>query len=152
MLSQSSETSDALFDELDPIIRGLGYDIVEVNSARLSGTFSVVLVINRDGGIDVKACADVYKAIYPRLELKEEGADIRLEVSSPGIYRNIKSPREFAIFHGYSVKVLLEDEDDWIKGKIEKADESSVYFLPEQGGEIQKIDFSDIKKAKLDYP
>ena len=152
MLSRSSDESDPLFDELDPVIRGLGYETVELRSARRKATLHVVLIIHKDGGVDVEGCADVYRAIYPRLEVITPGADIQLEVSSPGIYRNLKSPREFAIFRGSSAKLLVEGRDDWIKGTIEGTSETKVNFRMVDDGEEKSFDYSEIRKAKLDYP
>jgi len=150
MQTQSDGTSDALFNDLDPVIRGLGFCTVEVCSARRKGTLHVVLVIHKDDGVDVDDCADVYRAIYPRLEVLHHGVDIQLEVSSPGIYRQFKSPREFEIFAGLGVKVLLEGESEWKKGVINDSADSSVTM--DFGGVIEQINFADVRKAKLDYP
>ena len=150
METQSEEKRDDLFDDLNPVIRGLGYGIVELRHARRQGTLHVVLVIHSDGGVNVDACAGVYRAIYPRLEILYADADIQLEVSSPGIYRNFKSPREFAIFAGCSAKVLLEDETEWRKGTIGESDDSTVR-MDFDGTEVD-LSFADIRKARLDYP
>ena len=150
MIAQSDELNDVLFDDLDPVIRGLGYCTVELRSAQRRGTLHVVLVIHRDGGVDVEACAGVHRAIYPRLEVLYDGVDIQLEVSSPGIYRNFKSPREFAIFAGSSAKVLLDGETEWRKGVIVESGDSTVTMDFDDTAEV--LDLAVIRKAKLDYP
>ena len=150
MVTQSNETNDLLFEDLDPVIQGLGFSTVELRSARRHGTLHVVIVVHRDGGVDVEACAGIYRAIYPRLEVQHNGVDIQLEVSSPGIYRNFKSPREFVIFRDFSVKILLEGENDWQKGTIREARDASVDI--EFEGTEKEIEYSVIRKAKLDYP
>lgn len=149
MLPQSDERSSGLFHDLEPVVRGLGYSIVELSAARRQGVFHVVLVIYRDDGVDVQACADIHRAIYPRLEVLHPDADIQLEVSSPGIYRNFKSPREFAIFAGCSAKVLLEGENEWRTGVIDTSSDSSVRLKVD--GSVLEVDFAEIRKAKLDY-
>ena len=150
MLPQSDERSSDLFDDLDPVVRGLGYSIVELSAARRQGVFHVVLVIYRDDGVNVQACADIHRAIYPRLEVLHPDADIQLEVSSPGIYRNFKSPREFAIFAGCRVKLLLEGEGEWRKGIIGTSSGASVSL--DSDGSVVEVEFAVIRKAKLDYP
>ena len=67
-----------------------------------------------------------------------------------GIYRKFKSPREFAIFKGYGVKILLDGESEWQKGTIGDVAKNAVCIMSERGNE--NIDFSRIRKAKLDDP
>ncbi len=150
MLPQSDEASSSLFEDLDPLVRGLGYSTVELSSGRRQGAFHIVLVVHGDDGVDIQACAAIHRAIYARLEVLYGDADIQLEVSSPGIYRNFKSPREFAIFAGCGAKVLLEGQNEWRKGTIGTSSDSSVSV--DFDGTDEEVEFADIRKAKLDYP
>ena len=150
MQTQSDERIDPLYGEIAPVIGGLGYTVVEISSQQRHTTFHAVIIIHKDGGTNLHDCAQVHKAIYPRLEILKSGADIRLEVSSPGIYRKIKSLREFTIFKGNGVKFLLEGESEWIKGVIGECSDSAVEFITDQRTDL--INYTDIRKAKLDYP
>ena len=150
MQSKRGEAEDRILEDIQPLLRGIGCVPVEVTTGRTTGAVHVVLIIHRDGGVSVDDCADVYKAVYPRLEMLYPEFEIRLEVSSPGISRVIKSPSEFGVFEGLGVKLLLEGEGDWRRGVICESTADSVDI--EIGGTVERYSFSTIRKAKLDNP
>ncbi len=150
MQSRSRETEDPILEDLQPVLHGLGCIPVEVSSGRSTGTVHVVLIIHREGGVNINTCADVYKAAYPRLEMLYPGSKIQLEVSSPGISRVLKSFSEFEIFEGLGVKLLLEGEDEWRRGIIGSSTSDSVDIV--FGNSKETYRFSRIRKARLDNP
>ena len=150
MRNRRGDTEDNIIEDLQPVLHGIGCAIVEVASGRTTGTVHIVLIIHREGGVNIDTCADVYKAVYPRLEMLYPGLEIQLEVSSPGINRVLKNPTEFEVFAGLGVKLLLEEESDWKSGVICKSTSSSVDI--DFNGETETYDFSMIRKAKLDNP
>ena len=98
----------------------------------------------------------IYNVVYPRYSVLWT-RDLELEVSSPGINRNIKDIGEFKIFLGKTVRVYVQSKSSYVVGKIEKADDDYLYLssyliedTKEEGEEIS-IEYSDISKAKLDY-
>jgi len=148
MQSNSGELDRVIRDDVQAVLRGLGCDAVEVKSAIRRGTLHVVLIIHRKSGVDTDVCADVYRTIYPRLEMLYPGKDVHLEVSSPGIGRTLKSVEEFGIFKGLGVKLLLDEETDWKKGTIVDSTEESVDIRFDST--IETIQYAVIRKAKLD--
>ncbi len=78
----------------------------------------------------------------------EDSRDVHLEVSSPGISRNIKTTDEFKIFLGRKVKILNKNDSEWIHGMIDFVDNNSVN-LNIDNGKVE-ISFEDINKAKLE--
>ncbi len=138
-----------LYSELEPVIRGMGYSLVELSRQATKGRLQIRVVIYHYNGIGLSDCELVHKTILPRIELIEESEDIYLEVTSPGVTRKIKNGTEFTVFIDRPAKILLHDADDWIKGKILGADDKMVQ-LHTENGEIA-ISLSDIKKAKLAF-
>jgi len=96
----------------------------------------------------VNECAAISKNLYPRLELFEELENLRFQVSSPGLDRVLKSEREYAIFAGRGVRVMLHGQKEWIRGKIEGVQEGVLSL--DEDGKMKKIKIADIRKAKLD--
>jgi ribosome maturation factor RimP len=139
---------DPYSDEVIPLLEGLGFQLVELSSARRKGTLNVHVTIYRPEGVSLDDCAEVYTALMPRLEVVSDTRDVHLEVSSPGVSRGIKSGREFSLFEGKGVKVLTVDSDDWVGGVIATSDEESV-TLRTKAGERTFV-YGTIKKAKLD--
>ena len=138
---------DELLPELEPVITGMGISIVELKSRRVKSRLQVHLIIYKPDGISVEDCSKVYKTIFPRIELITENRNINLEVSSPGITRNFKHVREFTVFRGKEVKIMVKDKNDWERGVI--VDSSEEWVRIRRKNEEKQIAFDDIRKAKL---
>jgi len=142
-----------LFFSLEPLIRGLGMSLIELNVFRMkarggrSGGAQVRAVVYREGVTGVEDCTKVHRAILPRLELAFPGQDIYLEVSSPGIDRLIKDGSEFVHYMGKRINCYRTDISDWTAGILLAADEKKI-VLEGNGGEIS-LPYEIIAKARL---
>ena len=116
----------------------------------LAALLDILAHQRREEGVGLDDCSEVYRTLYPRIELLYDSKHVHLEVSSPGVYRKVKHAREFGLFIGSSVRLLLDDTGDWLKGTIQGASDSAVDIATSQGN--QRIEYADIRKAQLDYP
>ena len=144
----ATELNDQLHSEVEPIISGMGFSLVELRHNRSKNQNHIILVVYRPEGVGVNECAAISKNLYPRLELIEGLENLQLQVSSPGLDRVLRSEEEYSIFQGRNVKIMLKGETEWIRGTIESVDGEEVSL--QTGGERQKFLMSDIRKAKLD--
>ena len=138
-----------IYSIIAPVVEAMGFTIVELTSATVSEDLHIHLIIYSPDGIGIEDCSKVHKTIQKRIETLNEDRYFYLEVSSPGITRNFKSANEFAVFNGKSVKILLENESDWIRGIIGNSSRTEVEI--QTFGELKTIPYSEIKKAKLDF-
>jgi len=136
-------------DELEPIISGMGFSLVELSRQPMKGSLQVRAVIYHYRGVGLKDCEMVHRTIMPRLELIEQSQDIYLEVTSPGITRTLKYADEFSVFLDRKVNIMKEEESEWIHGSISGTDQNSLELNTEDGMKI--IPIEEIKKAKLAY-
>lgn len=149
--------SSMLFLDLASLIEPMGYKLVEASRSEHKGTVSLRMLCYKGGdGITTEDLEAIYNVVYPRYSILWT-RDLELEVSSPGINRNIKDIGEFKIFLGKTVRVYVQSKSSYVVGKIEKADDDYLYLssyliedTKEEGEEI-RIEYSDISKAKLDY-
>ena len=149
--------SSMLFLDLASLIEPMGYKLVEASRSEHKGTVSLRMLCYKGGdGITTEDLEAIYNVVYPRYSVLWT-RDLELEVSSPGINRNIKDIGEFKIFLGKTVRVYAQSKSSYVVGKIEKADDDYLYLSSyliedtrEEGEEI-RIEYSDISKAKLDY-
>ena len=149
--------SSMLFLDLASLIEPMGYKLVEASRSEHKGTVSLRMLCYKGGdGINTEDLEAIYNVVYPRYSVLWT-RDLELEVSSPGINRNIKDIGEFKIFLGKTVRVYAQSKSSYVVGKIEKADDDYLYLssyliedTKEEGEEI-RIEYSDISKAKLDY-
>lgn len=64
--------------------------------------------IDRENGVGVEDCARVNLALRKITDLDNlMGGDYQLEVSSPGVFRELKRPEHFRRFVGSRVRVLV---------------------------------------------
>ena len=144
-----ADTTGALREQLEDVVQGAGFSIVELHWSVVKGRTHVNLVVYRPEGVGVDDCAEVHRIVRPRIELLLDDRDVALQVASPGIDRIIKENSEFAVFEGRGVKVLPHTSDTWIAGIIREAGDQEVMIETADGPE--RIEYAEIQKAKLDY-
>lgn len=136
-------------DAVEPLLAGMGIFLVELAVGRLKGSTRVSVVIHRKEGVGIDDCADVSRLLLPRLQTMEALLDVRLEVSSPGIERTIRSQAEYEIFLGRGVRILSGSDTEWIGGIIDHVEGGALWL--KKGKEKRGFALEEIRKARLDY-
>jgi ribosome maturation factor RimP len=143
--------SDPLFDSLKEVVNGLDMSLVDLVVSRHKTSVQIHATIDKKGTVSVDDCSRVHRAIIPRLDLVFPN-DYSLEVSSPGIDRNIKNGAELVHYLGRGIRCYRSDVSDWTSGVLLAADEEGVVIAKNDDGvEPQRISYDIIAKAKLDY-
>jgi ribosome maturation factor RimP len=98
--------------ELEAMIRSVvepdGIELVEVSFGREAGARVLRVTIDREGGLDLDTIGATSERISRRLDLEGfEPGPYSLEVSSPGLERPLKAPRDFIRRVGQRVKVRI---------------------------------------------
>jgi ribosome maturation factor RimP len=124
--------------------------LIEAVEVRHRKSVEVRVVVDRKDGrsVSISDCNAVHRAVTPRLELAYTGLDVYIEVSSPGLERQIKDGIEFEHYIGRQVRVYRRDKSDWERGVLVSSDETGV-TLNGKGG-LLTIEYETIAKAKLD--
>ncbi|UER67942.1 ribosome maturation factor RimP [Borrelia sp. BU AG58] len=139
-----SFAEDEVYSLVKSLTDRLGIEILEINTFRKrdQGRVRVVLCGQGDFGVD-KLC-DLHKMILLSLGSALK-CKFSLELSTPGVNRKIKSKREFKIFEGKEIKLMLDNEFE--EGLILKAEEDSFIF--KTGSKEMKVFYGDVRKARL---
>jgi len=135
--------------EIQPILAGLGFSLVDCTIARLKGATRVAVTVHRPTGVGVDECEQISRVIFPRLQTLEGFEDVSLEVSSPGISRTLKRPEEYTIFQGRGVRILAGDQSEWIGGVIDGTRAETLVLRTKEG--LREFAFSSIRKGRLDH-
>jgi len=139
------------YSECAPLVEGLGYHLIELKIVpvkTVTKIFAVIAPKVPDRNISVNDCSRVHHALLPRLEALLGTDNTSMELTSPGIDRNIKNAAEFSLFIGRSLRVWSKKENDWIGGKIVSADETALAMEAEKGETIT-VPYGEIAKAKF---
>ena len=132
-----------------------GANSVELVHVEIAGTKRDVVVriyIDKEGGVTIEDCSLFSKAIEDILELEDFiPSKYVLEVSSPGIERELYSLADFVKFRGALAKVKTNIEIDGQKtfvGPIVEANEDKIEIDDRTRGKVS-FTFADVAKANL---
>lgn len=123
----------------------------------IGGDNSIRVILDGDHGVNLQDCMDISRAIEHNLDREEE--DFALEVTSAGATSPLIHPRQYPKNIGRVLKVGTPSGE--FEGTLVQSDGDSITLewktrepKPEGKGKVtvqksQKIDFSDIKEAKV---
>lgn len=123
----------------------------DVELAGQPGSSIVRVYVDADDGIDLDTVSEVSEEISRGLDLRDPIAGrYTLEVSSPGLERNLRQPEHFVLSVGKKVMVKTKEklvtQGHRIDGVIEQADDAAVQVATE-AGEIE-VPYDQIKTAR----
>ena len=100
--------------KINPIITELGYEVVEVEYAKMSNGMNLTFFIDSPNGITIDDCEKVNDAITDVLDEINPTNDesYTLNVSSPGLDRPIKNYNDFLRNKGKLVEISLYTQVD----------------------------------------
>ncbi len=140
-----------LADIIQPVIEGMGFELVRVRLMGSKYSTVQIMVERPDGGIEVDECAEISNEISALLDIEDPiGENYTLEVSSPGIDRPLTRLKDFATWEGYEAKIEtieLIDGRRRFKGKLAGVTDDEVLVNIEEG--TIGLKFSWLSDAKL---
>ncbi len=142
-----------LFGLLEPVAAGLGYELLEIEFGSAGRSSLVRVYIDRtDGaGISLDDCERVSRAIEAALDAEDLiGHEYRLEVSSPGFDRPLRTAAHFARFAGSEASIELATPIEGrrrFKGRLGRVEDGNVMI--EVDRKEWTLPLSGISKARL---
>ena len=138
---------------IEPTVTELGYRIWDVTYAKIGADYHLEITIDKEDGINIEDCERVHRAIDPILDEADpiEGF-YYLEVSSPGIERELRTEEHIALSIGAKVEAKLFAAKDGRKSivAILKSFEDGVVTLLEGEAEIT-LTMKEISKLTTVY-
>lgn len=118
---------------LKPIIDEFGFELVDVEYVKEGADYYLRAYIDKEGGIGVDDCADVSRKLSDKLDEADFIPDAYiLEVSSPGLGRQLKKDKDFVREKGKQVDVKLFkalDSQKEFTGILDSFDSESVTVI-----------------------
>jgi ribosome maturation factor RimP len=142
---------------LEPIVVREGFELVEVEWGREGPAWVLRIFVDRPGGVNIDHCQELSRVVEPVLDVEDfiEPA-YSLEVSSPGLDRPLRKPKDFERFAGQRAHVKTYGPIDtpagprknWT-GTLRGFEEGAV--LIDVDGALNRIPHDKIAKANLEY-
>ena len=153
-----------LYELTSEIVSGQGYELYDVEYISGSSTLRVFIMNSDTKTAIIEDCIKVDRAFSPYCETEDWiPGDFVLEVSSPGVYRSLKTLKHFEDSVGdYVLLTLNKALDEDIKAKLPRKFKNEkkirVFLNSIKNNELNidfegvefNLSFNDLKKASLD--
>jgi ribosome maturation factor RimP len=131
-----------------------GVEFVHLEFAGSKKSYTVRIYIDKEGGVSVEDCAEVSRSVEEALDADDLiDSPYVLEVSSPGLERELYSAADFEKFTGRLVKIKFAEpvnERKSIKGYIASVKDGVIEIEEKaKGAEIFRFDHGNVAKANL---
>jgi len=143
--------SEKLIALVEPLLGNLGYELVdlEFGGGHRSGTLRVY--IDRAEGVGIEDCERVSREISALLDVHDPiPTTYRLEVSTPGLDRVLRTPAHYARFAGARVEVELVAPRDGRRrytGQLVQAGTTGIELAVD--GMQVPLNYAEIFRARL---
>ena len=148
---------EAVYDAVTPVADAQELVIWDVEYLKEGGRYVLRITIDREDGVDIDHCEAFHRAIDPVLDEADPISDpYVLEVSSPGIERELKNDFHLSACEGWSVEVRLYapiDGQKVFRGVLLPATETEIViglgdYDPERGGETRAFPRKSVSKVQ----
>lgn len=153
--SKGKNTVTAVEELARPIAEELGLRIWDVRYLKEGSQWFLRVFIDKDGGVDINDCERMSRALdEPLDELDPISGEYILEVSSPGVERELVRPEHFLRFIGADIMVKMirpiEGIGKEFKGVLDAYDDGAVTITDHSGENSVTINRKDAAYIKLD--
>jgi ribosome maturation factor RimP len=145
---QEDERQLQIEEVVQPVLLDHGLTLVDLEFRPRRPRGVLRLFVDKPGGVGIDDCQRVSREVGDVLDasaLIEEAYD--LEVSSPGLDRQLRKDREFRWAVGKRVQCWLAGGEE-VRGRLVGID--GGFLILEQDGTETKLDRASITKARLD--
>jgi|TARA_Y100000389_G_scaffold135938_1_gene133463 ribosome maturation factor RimP len=148
---QMNDIEESLFQALNEIVEKKDMRVVNISISGLAKSPSIQIIIDSIQGVSLDDCSFVSKLTDDIIKVNGYYSDdYNLEVSSPGINRQLFSLDDFRLYKNSMVKIKLKkpiNNRKNILGIIKVIKNENIILDVDQ--EEIKIDFKNIKKANI---
>ena len=148
------EEENNIFSLLSEPLKIAGFELIEVKIGLMNTKKTIQLYIDGPNGIQLDDCENanhITKNIFDKTNQLYK--DYVLEISSPGIFRKLKTPDHFKSSTGKRIKVNLKKKIEGLNtviGYLHKCDDSTIHILRDTNGPDMIIPYSLISRANLE--
>ncbi len=127
----------------EPLAEELGYFVWDVEYVKEGSEMYLRITIDSEEGINIDDCEKMHRAIDPLLDEADPISEAyHLEISSPGIERELKNDMQIYACEGWDVEVRLYAPVDGAKsylGVLEEPDEEGNIIITSEDGTQKKF-------------
>ncbi|MDH5585943.1 MAG: hypothetical protein OEZ05_04880 [Nitrospirota bacterium] len=140
----------------DPIARALGVEILEVQCTGRPTNPLVRVIVDKDGGVGIDDCEQFHQSLRRTWEITQPSGPVcRFEVSSPGLDRPLKDPKDFQRAQGQRLRVVVQQDlgkQAVVIGRLTGVSDAGVQLVDDRKAshEEHHVLWGEIVKAKIE--
>ena len=132
-----------------PEVESVGAELLETEVKGEGSRRVVRLIVDREGGVDVEALAQLSRTVGARFDdANAINTHYTLQVTSPGLDRPLRSARDFARNVGRTVRVRVGDGE--VAGVVVAADDT-LLTLDDGAGEV-RLALDEVEAGRVVLP
>jgi ribosome maturation factor RimP len=146
-VSVAAVSRQRVHEVLLPVVTEAGFDLEDVNVTAAGRRSVVRVIVDRDGGVDLDAVAEISRVVSEVLDADDVtgNAPFTLEVTSPGVDRPLTEPRHWRRNTGRLVQTTVAGSS--VTGRLLAADDTGVTL--DVGGAEQAIAYTELGAGKV---
>lgn len=157
-MNKNNTLIEKITEIITPLLESGGYDLVDIEYTPSECGKVLRIYIDKDGGVKLKDCETVSMVVSAVLDSHQIiDEEYVIEVSSPGIYRELKKEKDFIRYIGHRVKVKLYSameveslgKQKIFFGKIKDFRNNTLWIISDDNTEIS-FDMSIVAKVNLE--
>ncbi len=138
---------------VEPILRESALELVDIDFQPSGKRWLLRIFIDKEGGVAIADCVHVSRELDKLLDVENViDHPYVLEVSSPGLTRQLKKRADFERYAGKRCRIVTRSSiagRNEFTGEIARVGEDEVEV--QEGGETYTIPLEVIKKANLEF-
>jgi ribosome maturation factor RimP len=142
---------EKLIGLVEPLLVNLGYELVDLELSTGHGSGMLRVYIDRLAGVGIEDCERVSREISALLDVHDPiPTAFRLEVSTPGLDRVLRTPAHYTRFAGALVEVELVAPREGrrrFKGRLAQVGATAIELTVD--GTQVPLAYTDIFRARL---
>tara|TARA_B100001564_G_scaffold334309_1_gene322689 strand:+ start:506 stop:958 length:453 start_codon:yes stop_codon:yes gene_type:complete len=146
-----NDIKENLFQTLNEIVQKENIRVINISISSLSRSPNIQIIIDSSKGVSLDDCSFVSKITSDLIKMnKYFDDDYNLEVSSPGVNRQLFTIDDYILYKDFLVKIKLKkainNQKNYL-GTIKSIENESIIINTEQ--QEVEIEFENIKKANI---
>jgi len=137
---------------LETLLAPRGLFVVDIVMRGRKGQRVLEVFIDGDEGVTTADCAGVSRLLSKELDERLlQGEEVTLTVSSPGLDRPLRYPRQYAKHVGREILLDLRTAEgtNRVGGTLVESDSDGIAVLLKKGDDAVKIPYADIIGARI---
>lgn len=149
---QNNSVKEIVFVAMEPIVKELGFELVEVEYLKKQNGMNLTLFIDSPNGVDMDGLEKVHRTVDAKLDELDptNGASYILNCSSLGLDRPLKTEKDLARNVGQMIELSLyakyNGKKEFIGELVSFSEENIIIKENDKTVEIPRETISKIKK------